>query len=142
MINRITLEECQKISEYLFAKPAQRGKEPLVVAITDEAACLFYLCHMDGRHTRSGSLASAKAFTSARMERTTLDLLEFCQKTNRELAMFACPGLTATPGGTPLHDEKGQLLGGIGVSGWTSAEDQELADECAQYLLSLRQGKA
>lgn len=136
MVRRISFEQCSAVSEFLFRKPAEENRKPLAIAITDQAANLIYVAHMDGIHTRGGSIASAKAFTAARMHRTTKNLLEYCRANNMELGMFACPGVTAMPGGTPIYDSDGELIGAIGISGWSADEDQMLADACVAFLSS------
>lgn len=134
MVKRISFEQCKSVSEFLFKKPVEEGRKPLAIAITDQAANLIYVAHMDGIHTRGGNIASAKAFTAARMHRTTQNLLEYCHTNNMELGMFACPGVTAMPGGSPIYDQDGELIGAVGISGWSAAEDQMLADACVEYL--------
>jgi len=134
-VKRISLEQCKAVSEYIFKRPVEENRKPLAIAITDQAANLIFVAHMDGIHTRGGEIAKAKAFTAARMHRTTLNLREYCVENNMELAMFACPGVTAMPGGTPIYNKEGTLIGGVGISGWSAAEDQMLADACAEFLL-------
>jgi len=134
MVRRISYEQCKAVSEFLFQKPVEQNRKPLAIAITDQAANLIFVAHMDGIHTRGGNIASAKAFTAARMHRTTKNLLEYCRAYNMEMAMFACPGLTAMPGGSPIYAEDGELIGAIGISGWSSDEDQMLADACVEFL--------
>lgn len=46
--------------------------------------------------------------------------------------------LTYLPGGTPIFTADGDLLGAIGVSGWTMEEDQMLADEAVAYLQDIQ----
>jgi len=134
MIGRISYEQCKMVSEFLFGKPAEENRKPLAIAITDQAANLIYVAHMDGIHTRGGNIASAKAFTAARMHRTTKNLLEYCRENHMELGMFACSGITAMPGGSPIYDVDGELIGAIGISGWSADEDQVLADACVEFL--------
>lgn len=38
------------------------------------------------------------------------------------------------PGGTPIYDKNGAIVGAVGVSGRSAAEDQEMADLCAKFL--------
>lgn len=139
-VKRISFAQCQAVSEHIFKRPVDEGRKPIAIAITDQAANLIYTAHMDGIHTRGGEIARAKAFTSARMHRTTKNLREYCIAQNVELAMFACPGVTSMPGGAPIYDAEGTLIGGVGISGWSAEEDQMLADDCAAFLLELMKG--
>jgi uncharacterized protein GlcG (DUF336 family) len=43
-------------------------------------------------------------------------------------------GLITFPGGIPLRDENGQVIGGIGVSGSTVDNDQAVAEAGANAL--------
>ena len=52
------------------------------------------------------------------------------------MGYFCDPELTALPGGSPLKDATGTLLGAIGISGLSSAEDQAITDAMAVALLT------
>ena len=138
MVQRISQDEFTKVCAFLFEKPKAENRKPLAIAVTDQAANLVFLEHMDGIHSRGGSIASAKAFTAARMHRTTLNLRQYCEDTHTELAAFGCSGLTNMPGGSPIYDKNGELIGAVGISGWSAAEDQMLADACAEFIGALR----
>ena len=81
---------------------------------------------MDDAPVRSIQLAHQKAYTSTRMGVTTE---EFLARLRRE----EIPMLTALPGGAVLSDTQGDVIGAIGVSGLTPAEDQAVADELARF---------
>jgi len=53
-----------------------------------------------------------------------------------EIGYFCDPLLTALPGGSPLRNDTGTVVGAIGVSGLTSAEDQVVTDAIAEFVLS------
>lgn len=44
------------------------------------------------------------------------------------------PQMTYLPGGAPIFTEDGDLIGAVGISGWTMEEDQMLADEAVALL--------
>lgn len=136
-VKRITFAQCQAVTEHIFSRPVKENRKPIAIAITDQAANVIYVAHMDGIHTRGGEIARSKAFTAARMHRTTKNLREYCIKEDVELAMFACPGVTSMPGGSPIYNPEGTLIGGVGISGWSALEDQMLADDCADFLLNM-----
>ena len=64
----------------------------------------------------------------------TAALGQFCQDSNTPLSAFVIPGMTTMPGGTPIYDKNGEIVGAVGVSGRSAAEDQEMADLCARFL--------
>lgn len=134
MIRRVSYAQCVKVAEFLFKKPAEMGKGPVGIGIVDEAGKPIYIGLMDGMHTRTGEMGINKAFTAARMQKRTEWLREICVKKGYDVGVFNCPGLTPIPGGTPIVDEDGEIWGAVGISGWTSEEDQMLADECAAFL--------
>jgi glc operon protein GlcG len=51
-----------------------------------------------------------------------------------EIGYFCDPLMTALPGGSPLKRRDGALMGAIGVSGLTSAEDQLITDFVASQF--------
>ncbi len=138
MIKRLSLEECQKVARFAFEKAKAIGPKPIAVAFTDQGANLIYLALMDGVHPRCGTSATAKAFTSGRLGKTTAAILQSCIDNHYELASFCCPGITSTQGGAPINDVDGEHIGGIGLSGLPAVTDQELAAECLAYFLELR----
>jgi glc operon protein GlcG len=90
---------------------------------------------MDGARARSVQISQGKAYTSARMGVTTEALLARLHREKIEVGYFCDPALTALPGGSPLKDASGRLLGAIGISGLSSAEDQAITDDMAAQLL-------
>ena len=59
------------------------------------------------------------------------------QEFKRPVCVAVCdPQLTALPGGSVLKDRAGNVVGGIGVRGLTSAEDQLIAERIAEVVRS------
>lgn len=137
MISRISQAQFDKLCQFATAAVKEDKGNPIVIAVADEAGDIVYMVHMDGTPPRSGKIASGKAFTAAKMERTTSALLKFCQDSNTSLDAFVIPGLTTMPGGTPIVSKEGKPLGAVGVSGRSAQEDQAMADKCAAFLLTL-----
>lgn len=77
-------------------------------------------------------LAAAKAYTSCSMNRPTADLAGRTWSGSDLFGLEAVhiPPLTAIGGGAPLRHAD-ELVGAIGVSGGTSAQDHELATQLA-----------
>ena len=64
-------------------------------------------------------------------------MAEAKQDFGRPICVAVCdPQLTALPGGSVLKDRTGNVVGGIGVSGLTSAEDQLIAERIAEVVRS------
>jgi uncharacterized protein GlcG (DUF336 family) len=67
---------------------------------------------------------------------STEAVLARLKKEGIEIGYFCDPLLTALPGGSVLKDGSGTVVGAIGVSGLTSAEDQLITDGVAAFVLS------
>jgi uncharacterized protein GlcG (DUF336 family) len=91
---------------------------------------------MDGAPVRSILIAKNKSYTSVRMGLTTEDFFERLHQDKIEISYYGDPFFTALPGGAPLKNENGTVIGGVGISGLLAAEDQSVADYTAgQFLL-------
>ncbi len=137
MIRRISQSQFSDLCTYVLDKIAKEQGKPIVIVIADEAGDIIHMTHMDGTPSRSGTIASGKAYTAAKMGRTTTALKQLCEDIKTPLSDFLMPGLTNMPGGSPILDKQGELVGAVGVSGRSAAEDQEMADFCAAYLTQL-----
>ena len=62
---------------------------------------------------------------------STQALLERLHREQIEVGYFCDPEVTALPGGSPLKDATGRLLGAVGVSGLSSEQDQAITDAVA-----------
>ena len=91
---------------------------------------------MEGAPVRSIQISQAKAYTAARMGVSTEAFLARIRKEEIEISYFGDPMLTALPGGSVLRDETGAMIGAIGVSGLTGAEDQQITDAIAEVVKS------
>ena len=137
MISRVSQSQFTALCSHVLDKIAKEQGKPIVIVIADEAGDIIHMTHMDGVHGRSGIIASGKAYTAARMVRSTAALKQLCEDINTPLSDFLMPGLTNMPGGSPILDKQGALVGAVGVSGRSAAEDQEMADYCAAYLAQM-----
>ena len=119
----------------LAIERAQRDfKRPICVAVCDPQGFLVAFSRMEGAPARSIQISQGKAYTAARMGVTTAALLARIQKEAIEISYFCDPLFTALPGGSVLRDAGGIVVGAIGVSGLTSAEDQQITDQIAEHL--------
>jgi glc operon protein GlcG len=118
------------LTHALLARAVDRVRQqfgkPVCISVCDCHGFLVGFFRMDDAPMRSIQLAHQKAYTSTRMGVTTE---EFLARLRRE----EIPMLTALPGGAVLSDTQGDVIGAIGVSGLTPAEDQAVADELARF---------
>ena len=132
----LTLDGALALAHGAMAKATQDHGRPICVAVCDERGCLLAFARMAGAPVRSVRISQGKAYSAARMGVTTEALLARLHREQIEVGYFCDPELTALPGGSPLKDPSGRLLGAIGVSGLTSAEDQAITDAMAATLLA------
>jgi uncharacterized protein GlcG (DUF336 family) len=79
---------------------------------------------MDGTQSASIVISQAKARTSARFRRATKVFAE--QAASGNLGVLSLPDVVAVEGGVPIV-RKGLVIGALGISGGTSAEDGQIA---------------
>lgn len=132
----LTLEHAQTLAQNAMAKATKDYGRPICVAVCDDKGFLLAFARMAGAPVRSIRISQGKAYTSARLGVTTETLLARIHREQIEVSYFCDPDLTAMPGGSPLKDANGKLLGAIGVSGLTSAEDQTITDAMAAAVLA------
>ena len=105
------------------------------VAVVDAGGNLKAFSRMDGAWLGSIDIALKKARTARLFDMNTGELGALSQPGgplfNIEVSNH---GLITFPGGVPLRDETGQIIGGIGVSGSTVDDDQAVAEAGAKAL--------
>lgn len=93
------------------------------IAVTDEAGYLIHLERMDGAGLPSAEIATLKARTAAIAKAPTKALEDVVKE---RPAVGLMPGRLPVQGGVPvIHN--GECVGGIGVSGVKSHEDEIVA---------------
>jgi uncharacterized protein GlcG (DUF336 family) len=102
---------------------------PQNIAIVDEAGHLVAFRRMDGAKFFSIEIAIAKAFTAAGARKATRDIGPATQPGAGGFGAQNLHGgrFTTLPGGIPLV-MNGQVVGAIGVSSASVAEDQVVAE--------------
>ncbi|MBX3578531.1 MAG: heme-binding protein [Rhizobiaceae bacterium] len=116
-----------------LAERAEAGARQCGIAVTvtviDTHGNLVLKHRMDGAPFHSIDLSERKAYTAAAMGFPTTELVPLVQPGERLFSMIGASGgkYVALGGGVPIHDEAGVLLGGLGISGGTTAQDIELA---------------
>lgn len=119
----LTLEDCRKISAAAEAE-ARKNNWIVSVAILDDGGHLLHLIRMDGASPFNARTAIAKGKTAAETRRSTL-VWEDRIKGGRH-SMLGMPKITPVQGGLPIVVD-GTCIGGVGVSGVQSHEDEQIA---------------
>lgn len=119
----LTLEEV-KVMAKAAEDRARQDNWNVVIAIVDGGGHLLFLQRMDGAQIASIEVAQKKAKAAIFYKRPTKVFEDGLKAGNQGLMLL--PDVIASEGGVPIiHD--GQVIGAIGVSGVTSAQDGIIA---------------
>lgn len=127
----LTLDDCKKIMAACEAE-ARRNKWDVVIAILDDGGHLLLLERLDGATPANAEIALQKG-RSAAISRRSTKMWEDRIKDGR-VSMLKMPVLPVQ-GGIPVMYQ-GECVGGIGVSGVQSHEDEQIAQAGANALAS------
>lgn len=119
----IGLEAAKKILAGAIAE-ARKNNWNVAVAIVDNHGFLISYERMDDTQTASAQIAVEKARTAAMFRRSTAAFEEAIR--GGRSAVLGLPGVTPVTGGLPIM-RAGKVVGGIGVSGVASAQDEQCA---------------
>jgi glc operon protein GlcG len=124
----LTYEGARRAAEAANAVAAERGVEP-VIAVVDAGGDLIYLLRPDGAQVASANVSVDKARTAAIYRRPSKDFED--QASGGRPSALHLARAVPLQGGMPIVYD-GHVIGAVGVSGATSAdEDNELAQIAA-----------
>jgi uncharacterized protein GlcG (DUF336 family) len=126
----VSLEVARKLADAALAEGKKNGWT-VAAAVVDTAGDLVFFEKMDNTQVASTIIAQEKARTAARFKRPT-KAFEDAVAGGRQV-ILALPGATPIEGGVPLVVD-GKIIGAIGVSGATSAQDSQCAIAAAETL--------
>ena len=116
-------------------KKARELNTLMDIAIVDAGANLKAFLRMDGAWLGSIDIAIKKAKTARFFDMNTGDIGELSQPGGSLYNIeHSNGGLITFPGGIPLRNSQGDVIGGIGVSGSTVANDHAVADAGARAV--------
>ena len=130
----ITLAQAQKVMAGALAFAEKQGV-PMNIAIVDAGGNLKEFCRMDGAFLGSIDISAKKAKTARFFNMSTAELgsvsgpgqeLYGIETTNNGLVVFG--------GGELLRNKNGVIIGAIGVSGGSVAEDTNVAKAGVEAL--------
>jgi uncharacterized protein GlcG (DUF336 family) len=138
----LSLEMAEIILE-TAKRRAEKIKVQMNIAIVDVGGNLKAFRRMDGAWLGSIDIAIRKARTARFFDMDTGDLGKL-SKPGAPAYMIEVSngGLITFPGGVPLQDANGQILGAIGVSGGLPKQDQDVAEEGAEAFEKLSRRSA
>ena len=121
----ISLENAKKATMPALAE-AIKNNWSMAVAIVDPAGNLVYYEKMDNTQLGSANVAIDKARSAALFKRPTKAFQDALAAGGEGLRILRLQGATPVEGGIPLVSD-GKIVGAIGVSGGTSAQDGQCA---------------
>jgi uncharacterized protein GlcG (DUF336 family) len=108
---------------------------PVNIAVLDGAAHLTAFSRQDGAVLGAIEISINKARTAALFRAPTEALWDYAKPGGPSPGLEnSNGGLVVFPGGLPLFDATGQLIGAIGVSGGAPSQDLEIAQAAAAAL--------
>ena len=128
----INAENAKKAAAAALAE-AKKNNWTMVVAITDGNGTLVYLEKMDGTQTGSVDVAQGKARSAALFKRPSKAFQDVLAAGGEGWRILGLQGAVPIDGGLPLLMD-GKIVGAIGMSGGTSAQDGLAAKAGAEML--------
>lgn len=123
----ITLEQAEQIIKAAKQKSAELGVK-MNIAVVDAGANLTAFARMDDAWLGSVDIAIRKARTARFFDMPTGDLGQASQPGGSLYNIeHSNGGLITFPGGLPIKDGSGKIIGAIGVSGDTVENDHTVA---------------
>ena len=128
----VSLENARKAAAPALAE-AEKNHWTVAVAVVDTGGNLIYYEKMDNTQIGSANLAIEKARTAALFKRPTKAFQDVLAGGGDGQRILTLKGVVAIEGGIPLVMD-GKIVGAIGVSGATSAQDAQCAKAGADVL--------
>ncbi len=135
-VKRLSREEAGLLIEGAEKKSAEIGV-PMCIAVTDESGNLIAFSRMNGGKVSSISIAIDKAYTAAAAKNATHVYNELCRPGNPTFGIHITNGgrFSIIGGGLPVKVDN-DLVGGIGASSGTPAQDIEVSQAGIDHLLA------
>jgi glc operon protein GlcG len=121
----ISVEDAKKAAALSLVE-ARKNNWTVAVAVVDPSGNLVYYEKMENTQLGSANISIDKARTAARFKRPTKAFQDALAAGGEGLRILGLEGVTPVEGGFPLLQD-GKIVGGIGVSGATSAQDAQCA---------------
>ncbi|MBE7634584.1 heme-binding protein [Tenacibaculum finnmarkense genomovar ulcerans] len=130
----ITLEQAEKIIAAAKAKAIEIDTK-MNIAVVDAGANLVAFARMDGAWLGSLDISIKKAKTARFFDMNTGIIGELSQPGQPLYNIeHSNNGLITFPGGVPVKDENGTIIGAIGVSGSSVENDHTVAEAGARAI--------
>jgi len=123
----ITLKQAQAAIEAATSKAVETGTK-MNIAVVDAGANLVAFARMDNAWLGSLDIAQRKAKTARYFDMNTGEIGKLSQPGGPLYQIeHSNGGLLSFPGGIPIKNEQGEIIGAIGVSGDSVENDHTVA---------------
>ena len=141
MAKTLELAEARAVVDAILKAAAERNLK-FAAAVVDAGGELVYLARMDGATPLNARMCVNKAYTAVKWGLNTKALKErlfdmSLGDDRREVSWFGDARFTPVWGGILLAAEDGTVLGALGESGGTPAQDEELGQIGARAFAAL-----
>ncbi|MFC2058861.1 heme-binding protein [Chloroflexota bacterium] len=121
-------EEASKAIDAVLKAAAKQEGLPVAVAVVDEVGSLIAYARADYANVLTTYSPINKAYTAARTGLDTATFRDAVKGQEWDISWFGDDRMMLLPGGIPVFNSDGAIVGAIGVGGRISPdEDQELA---------------
>jgi len=121
----ITLEQAKKVMVDAEAE-AKKGNWSMAIIILDSGGNMVMMQRMDGTQLGSVDVARDKAWSAVAYRRPTKAFEDAIAQGGANLRLLRLTGASPIEGGLPITAD-GKVIGSIGVSGGSSAQDGQVA---------------
>ncbi|HEX4997294.1 MAG TPA: heme-binding protein [Terriglobia bacterium] len=128
----VTADMAKKAAAAAIAE-AKKNNFTMAIAVVDTAGFLVYFEKMDNTQTGSVNVAQDKARSAALFKRPTKAFQDIVAQGGEGIRIMALQGAVPVDGGIPLI-VGGKIIGAIGASGGSSAQDGMVAKAGADAL--------
>jgi uncharacterized protein GlcG (DUF336 family) len=130
----ITLKQAEKAVSVAKAKAIELGTK-MNISIVDGGANIVAFARMDGAWLGSADISLKKAKTARYFDMNTGVIGSLSQPGGALYNIeHSNGGLISFPGGVPIKNSKGDIIGAIGVSGSTVENDHAVAEAGAAAI--------
>ena len=129
-MSEVTLKQSETIIDAILARGRELDCRPLSVAVTDPGARVKAFKKEDGSAMMRFEMAMGKAHAALALGRSSSLVRERNEKKPEFMSyLIEASGGKIFPegGGRLIRDERGEVIGAVGVTGDTEARDEELA---------------
>jgi glc operon protein GlcG len=124
---KVSSVEAMKLIHHALDQVSKDGRQ-IAIAVSGPEGELIAFTRMDGASPAASRIARNKAYTAAVDRKDTRLMNDFMQGAQRPQAYWGDEAITGFGGGVTIkHQDK--VIGGMGVSGLTEDEDEEIANK-------------